>query len=114
MFLYRPRQLILIHGDPERRVDSPHCPQDVGPELLVADRYLAASVGIVCLSRLLYLLYIGVRPHSHVGVGVLLGLRLASLAISSPKIDSRHSPQPLGGGSGVRLFPSSNRPQDGK
>src|SRR5919107_5068894 len=85
VLLNRARKPGLLHGDLQGRVDVPHRAQCIGPQVLVANHYLAAPVRLVGLPGLLYLLHVGVRAHPRVGVGVSVQLRPTSLVFPSPR-----------------------------
>src|SRR5215203_7284524 len=68
VFLHRARKLCFLHGYLQRRIDALHRLQSICPQVLVADHYLATTVGTVGLPGLLYLLHVGVRAHPHVDV----------------------------------------------
>src|SRR5215211_9521828 len=77
MFLDGPRKLTFVDGYPERRVDTPHGAEGVGPQVLVADHHLGALVGVVGLFGVASVLHVDVGPAPRERVGVFVGQRIA-------------------------------------
>src|SRR5215218_7522558 len=67
------RQLILARWYPQCRVDAPHGPEGVRPEVLVADHYLRAFVGFVGSLGGPDVSHVALRLSFDEGVGVSAG-----------------------------------------
>src|SRR5215212_1998483 len=67
------RQLVLVRRNPQGRVDAPHGPQGVRPQVLVADHYLRTFVGFVGSLGGSDVSHIPLRLALDEGVGVSAG-----------------------------------------
>src|SRR5918995_1352393 len=73
VLLHHLRQLLLVRRNPQGRVEAFHSPQGIRPQVLVADHYLRAFVGLVGSLGCPDVSHVSLRLSFDEGIGVSAG-----------------------------------------